>query len=138
MPPSITERPCFNSSVHEVGTARPVRAFHVMPGAPGPEGELHSHDYRVEVVVQRPELDDRAMVCDLDVLDAALSETIAQVEGQDLEQIRPPDAEAVTVEVFARWVHASLADAVREAGGAVLGVRVWESADAFGGYRAPV
>ena len=78
------------------------------------------------------------MVCDLDVLNAALTETIAQIDGQDLEQIRPPSAEAVTVEVFARWVHASLADAVREAGGTVLAVRVWESADAFGGYRAPV
>jgi 6-pyruvoyltetrahydropterin/6-carboxytetrahydropterin synthase len=128
----------MNSGVHEVGTMRPVRAFHIMPGVPGPEGELHAHDYRVEVVVERPKLDDRAMVCDLDVLNAALTETIAQIDGQDLEQIRPPSAEAVTVEVLARWVHASLAEAVREAGGTVLAVRVWESADAFGGYRASV
>jgi 6-pyruvoyltetrahydropterin/6-carboxytetrahydropterin synthase len=117
---------------------RPVRAFHIMPGVSGPEGELHSHDYRVEVVVERAELDNRAMVCDLDVLNAALTETITQIDGQDLEQIRPPSAEAVTVEVFARWVHASLAAAVREAGGTALAVRVWESADAFGGYRSPV
>ena len=41
-----------------------------MPGVEGPEGELHEHDYRLEVVVEREKLDDRGMVCDLDVLDA--------------------------------------------------------------------
>jgi hypothetical protein len=71
-PPCATAR-AMNSAVHEVGTIRPVRAFHVMPGVPGPEGKLHAHDYRVEVVVERPKLDNRAMVCDLDVLNAALT-----------------------------------------------------------------
>jgi 6-pyruvoyl-tetrahydropterin synthase len=48
------------NSVHEVGTARRVRAFHIMPGLSSPEGELHAHDYRVEVIVERRELDERA------------------------------------------------------------------------------
>jgi hypothetical protein len=52
--------------------------------------------------------------------------------------IRPESAEAVTVEVFARWVHDQLSEAIRDAGGEVLGVRVWESPQSFGGYRAPV
>ena len=79
-----------------------------MPGMPGPEGTRHAHDYRIEVVVRRRELDDRGMVCDLDVLDAALREVGARLDGQDLELIRPEDADAVTVEVFARWVHQTL------------------------------
>ena len=29
----------------------------------------------------------------------------ARIEGKDLEEIRPPQAEAVTVEVLARWAH---------------------------------
>jgi hypothetical protein len=33
----------------------------MMPGIEGPEGELHSHDYRLEVVVRDTELDDRGM-----------------------------------------------------------------------------
>ena len=28
-----------------------MRALHVMPDVEGPEGELHTHDYRIEVVV---------------------------------------------------------------------------------------
>jgi 6-pyruvoyltetrahydropterin/6-carboxytetrahydropterin synthase len=103
---------------------------------PGPEGQLHDHDYRIEVVVDREQLDPRGMVCDLDVLEAALTELTSRVDGRNLEEIRPAEAEAVTVEVFARWVHDSLSPTVLTAGGETLAVRVWETADAFGGYRA--
>jgi 6-pyruvoyltetrahydropterin/6-carboxytetrahydropterin synthase len=124
---------------YEVGLSREVRAFHVMPGMPGPEGERHHHDYRIEVVVERRELDEQAMVCDLDLLEAALGDLTARIEGKDLEDaIQPPDAEAITVEVFARWAHQTLADVVRRAGGETLALRVWESPTAFGGYRAVV
>jgi 6-pyruvoyltetrahydropterin/6-carboxytetrahydropterin synthase len=124
--------------MYEVGTAIEVRALHVMPGVEGPEGELHAHDYRLEVVVGRADLGDRGMVCDLDVLDAALQDVADRLRDADLEVIRPADAEAVTVEVFARWLHAELAGPVKAGGGEDLAVRVWESPTAFGGFRAPV
>ena len=120
----------------EVGLSRNVRAFHIMPGLPGPEGELHDHDYRIEIVVDREQLDERGMVCDLDVLEAALTELTGRIEDRNLEEIRPAEAEAVTVEVFARWVHDTLAPIVAAEGGEMLAVRVWESPVAFGGYRA--
>jgi 6-pyruvoyltetrahydropterin/6-carboxytetrahydropterin synthase len=107
-----------------------------MPGLPGPEGQLHDHDYRIDIVVDREQLDGRGMVCDLDVLEAALAGLTSRVEGRNLEEIRPAGAEAVTVEVFARWVHDSLAPVVSGAGGETLAVRVWETPVAFGGYRA--
>src|ERR1700752_2522383 len=120
----------------EVGLSRSVRASHIMPGMPGPEGQLHEHDYRLEVVVDRGQLDDRGMVCDLDVLEAALTELTGRVEGRNLEEIRPAGAEAVTGEVFARWVHDTLSPAVAAAGGERMAVRVWETPVAFGGYHA--
>jgi 6-pyruvoyltetrahydropterin/6-carboxytetrahydropterin synthase len=124
--------------MYQVGTATEVRAYHVMPDVEGPEGELHAHDYRLEVVVERDRLDRRGMVCDLDLLDAALAQTAERVRDADLEAIRPPEAEAVTVEIFARWAHGAMAEGVRMAGGEILTVRVWESPVAYGGYRAPV
>jgi 6-pyruvoyltetrahydropterin/6-carboxytetrahydropterin synthase len=122
--------------VYETGTALQVRAFHVMPGMPPPEGERHSHDYRLDVVVRRDDLDERGMVVDLDLLDQALRDAAAQVDGADLETIRPADVEAVTVEVFARWLHGQLAAALGRQSGATLAVRVWESPSAFGGYTS--
>lgn len=122
----------------EVGTSAGLRALHRIPWLPPPEGDLHAHDYRVEVVVERETLDGRGMVCDLDVVEDALREAVAELQGKDLDSIRPPETEAVTVEILARWFHARLGDAIRAAGGEELAVRVWESPTAFGGYRARV
>lgn len=121
--------------MYETGTALHVRSFHVMPGMPPPEGERHAHDYRLDVVVRRDELDERGMVVDLDVLDEALRSAAAQVDGADLEQVLP-DAEAVTVELFAGWLHGQLAASLGPLPAVVLAVRVWESPVAFGGYTA--
>jgi 6-pyruvoyltetrahydropterin/6-carboxytetrahydropterin synthase len=122
--------------VYETGTALQVRAFHVMPGMPPPEGERHSHDYRLDVVVRRDDLDERGMVVDLDLLEGALRATAAQVAGANLEDV--VDADAVTVEVFAWWLHRELAGALGRLPDVTLAVRVWESATAFGGYTAPL
>ncbi|WP_448612605.1 6-pyruvoyl trahydropterin synthase family protein [Modestobacter sp. URMC 112] len=118
--------------MYEAGTALQVRAVHVMPGMPPPEGERHSHDYRLEVVVGRDELDERGMVVDLDLLDQALRGAAAQIDGVDLEEV--VDAEAVTVEVFARWLHDEVSGVLGRPPGVTLAVRVWESSLAFGGY----
>ena len=123
--------------MYETGTALQVTAFHVMPGMLPPEGERHSHDYRFDVVVRRDDLDERGMVVDLDVLDSALSTAARRVDGADLDEVIP-DVDAVTVEVFARWLHDQLAATVGSLPGATLAVRVWENESAFGGYTAPL
>jgi 6-pyruvoyl-tetrahydropterin synthase len=122
--------------VYETGTATQVMAFHVMPGLPPPEGERHSHDYRFDVVARRDDLDERGMVVDLDLLEQALRDAADRVAGRDLETVVP--VEAVTVEVFARWLHGELATALGRLPGTTLAVRVWENAVAFGGYTAPL
>jgi 6-pyruvoyltetrahydropterin/6-carboxytetrahydropterin synthase len=122
----------------EVGASRPLRALHRLPWGTEAEREPHEHDYRIEVVVERDGLDDRGVVCDLDVLRAGLDDVLGRLEGSDLDEIRPPDAAGVTVELLAHWLHDSLAEVVRSAGGDMLAVRVWEAPDAFGGYRAAV
>jgi 6-pyruvoyltetrahydropterin/6-carboxytetrahydropterin synthase len=120
---------------YEVGAATPLRAMHVMP-VEGPEGELHAHDYRVEVVARRAELDERGMVVDLDVLRATMGSILEPLRGTDLGSIAPAATEGVTVEVFARWIHDGLADTLAGEGAESLRVRVWESETEFAGYAA--
>jgi 6-pyruvoyl-tetrahydropterin synthase len=122
---------------YEVGSSITVTALHQLP-VEGPEGELHPHDYRIDVVVGRHGLDEHGMVCDLDALRAALQAIAARIDGKDLEEIRPPAAESVTVEVLARWTHESLIPTLRQAGGDMLTVRVYETDSDFGGYAGPV
>jgi 6-pyruvoyltetrahydropterin/6-carboxytetrahydropterin synthase len=121
--------------MYEVGANATVTAWHVMPGVEGPESELHSHDYRIDVVAGRGDLDDHGMVCDLDVLRSALDAAIARVRDRNLEIIQPENAEAVTVEIFARWMHDQLRSAISD-DGLSLRVRIWETPDAFGGYAS--
>jgi 6-pyruvoyltetrahydropterin/6-carboxytetrahydropterin synthase len=121
---------------YEVGTAAPLRALHRLPWMTGPEGEPHAHDYRVQLTVRRAELDERGMVCDLDILDGALGDLVRRLDGQDLDAI-VDDAEAVTVEVLSRWLHERLREPVGSAGGEWLQVRVWESPEAYGAYSGP-
>ena len=120
----------------EVGLSTTFKAWHVMPGMEGPEGELHEHDYRLEVVAARRALNERGMVCDLDDLEEAMLGTVGIVENKDLEIMRPPEEEAVTVEVLARWSHAEVVSRLGTGGIEMLSVRVWESPVAFGGYSA--
>jgi 6-pyruvoyl-tetrahydropterin synthase len=122
---------------YQVGSSITVRALHQMP-VEGPEGQLHAHDYRLDVEVGREALDARGMVCDLDVLRAALQELAGRIENKDLEEIRPRWAEAVTVEVLAWWAHGRLAPSIRGAGAETLTVRVWETPVDFAAYAGPV
>jgi 6-pyruvoyltetrahydropterin/6-carboxytetrahydropterin synthase len=122
----------------EVGASRPLRALHRLPWGSEAERDPHEHDYRVEVVVESTGLDERGVVCDLDVLQAALGDVLGRLEGRDLDEIKPEDADGVTVELLARWLHGELREAVQRAGGESLAIRVWEAPDAFGGYRSPV
>jgi 6-pyruvoyl-tetrahydropterin synthase len=120
----------------EVGASTSFRAFHAMPDRPPPEGERHPHDYRVEVVAERERLDERGMVCDLDVVTSSLADVADLVRERDLSETC--GTEAVTVEVLAAWIHARLARPLGDGGAELVSVRVWESADAFGGIRAHV
>lgn len=120
----------------EVGASTTFRAVHRMPDQPPPESERHPHDYRVEVRAEREHLDERGMVCDLDVVTGSLTDMADVVRDRDLSEIC--GTEAVTVEILAAWIHGRLAGPLGDDGAEVVSVRVWESADAFGGIRARV
>lgn len=122
--------------MYEIGASTSFRAFHRMPDHPPPENERHSHDYRVDVVAERERLDERGMVCDLDVVTGALRHAADRVRERDLSEVC--GREAVTVEVLAAWFHGELAKPLGGDGAEVVSVRVWESVDAFGGFRERV
>ena len=122
--------------MYETGTAVEVRALHCMPDLPPPEGELHAHDYRIEIVAHRHELDSQGMVVDLDLLNDALGQIADAVRDRILDEVI--GTAPVTVEVFASWVHGELARRLQHDADLGIRVRVFESPDQFGGYAGPV
>jgi 6-pyruvoyltetrahydropterin/6-carboxytetrahydropterin synthase len=126
------------TGVFEVGTTVEFEAFHLMPDAEGPEGSLHSHQYRVEAVAVRTSLDDRGMVVDLDVLTEAVRRVTQGLAAKDLQEVVRPSFEAgVTVEILAGWLHERLSAALTTTLSDRIAIRVWESSDSFGGYAGP-
>jgi 6-pyruvoyltetrahydropterin/6-carboxytetrahydropterin synthase len=117
-----------------VGVIGAVRASHVMPGLPLPEGALHEHDYRIEISVERMSLDEDGMVVDIDALRGALGTVTGAMRGRDLGVVLETE-DPVTVERLARWMHSALAEALGSLDGAEMTVRVWETPDAFGAFR---
>jgi 6-pyruvoyltetrahydropterin/6-carboxytetrahydropterin synthase len=85
-------------------------------------------------VLRRDDLDERGVVVDRELLSRAPADPGDQIDPAVVNKI--VDAETVTVEVFARWVHDRLPAACGELPSAAPAVRVQESPVAAGGSTA--
>jgi 6-pyruvoyltetrahydropterin/6-carboxytetrahydropterin synthase len=123
----------------EVGVARTFHALHQLEAEDPAATHEHSHDYRAEVIARGEQLDQNAMLVDIDALGAALAACLEELDAADLGTLAAFDGRATTVEKVAEhvWSH------VRELLGArpaLLGLRVnvYESADAWASVDRPV
>src|ERR671919_862130 len=71
-------------TMFEVGVARTFHALHQLEADDPAASHEHSHDYRAEVVARGEQLDQNAMLLDLDALGAALSACLAELDSSDL------------------------------------------------------
>jgi 6-pyruvoyltetrahydropterin/6-carboxytetrahydropterin synthase len=108
-------------------------ASHVLDHLPAghPCARLHGHNYRVEVVVESPCLDDRGF-CQLDYreldgFEAYLDEALDHRHLNDVLPCR------TTAENLARFLHAE----ARKASPFVVAVRVSETEKTWAEYRGP-
>jgi 6-pyruvoyltetrahydropterin/6-carboxytetrahydropterin synthase len=123
----------------EVGVARTFHALHQLEGADPSESHEHSHDYRAELVARGERLDENAMLVDLDLLGAALSECLAELDTADLGTLVAFADRNTTVETVAEHIWAHVRDRVAHASAlAGLRVTVYESADAWATVDRPV
>ena len=125
--------------MYEVGVARTFHALHQLEAEDPAATHEHSHDYRAEVVARGEHLDENAMLVDLDLLGAALTECLVELDSVDLDSLAAFAGQNTTVETVAEhiWTHVrdrlDLASAL-----AGLRVTVYESADAWASVDRPV
>lgn len=98
-----------------------------------PCARLHGHNYRVEVVAESPDLDERGFVVDYHDFDALRDFVKATLDHRHLNDVIPgqPSAERIAWWVF-EWCKANLPD---EAARALSAVRVSETARTWAEYR---
>ena len=123
----------------EVGVARTFHALHQLEAEEASASHEHSHDYRCEVVVRGAELDENAMLLDLDALGAAVTACLAELDAADLDTLPAFAGRSTTVETVAEHVWDHVRDLLAPAS-SLLGLRVtvYESADAWASVDRPL
>jgi 6-pyruvoyltetrahydropterin/6-carboxytetrahydropterin synthase len=116
----------------EVGVARTFHALHQLEAEGPASSHEHSHDYRAEVVCRGEQLDENAMLLDLDALGAALSACLAELDEADLGTLAAFEGRPTTVETVAEHIWSHVRNLLAAPSG-LLGLRVtvYESADAW-------
>ncbi len=121
--------------MYEVGVSARFEAAHSLRGDFGPATRLHGHTYRVDVSAEGPYLRDDGTLCDISRLQATVGEIAGCLHYRNLDEVDELRGLNTTAEVLARHFFDLVAAAM--AGQAVewLKVRLWESPDAYAGYR---
>jgi 6-pyruvoyltetrahydropterin/6-carboxytetrahydropterin synthase len=123
----------------EVGVARTFHALHQLEAEDLGARHEHSHDYRAEVVARGEQLDQNAMLVDIDALGAALAGCLAELDAADLGTLAAFEGQATTVETVAEHVWTHVRELLAPPPGVVgLRVTVYESADAWASVDRPV
>ncbi len=123
---------------YRVGVNRAFVARHYLVGGNfGGEGELHSHDYRIEVVVEGEALDQHGFLVDIKKLEDELGRLVDYFENRTLNDL--PEFEGVNpgCEAFARVMAESLREHFGREPVSALMVKIWENEEAWASYRLP-
>lgn len=107
-----------------VGAIYTFEAAHHLPHVPDGHKckRVHGHNYKVEVMLSSPTLDERGFVVDFAELDAAMQPLIDKLDHtllNDTEGLENP-----TAEIIALWFRDRLQDVLR---GFRPLIRVWET-----------
>ena len=123
--------------MYTVTVVRPLIAQHFLTVPnPGPEGDLHSHHFRVEVELAGEELNEYDYLVDIDEVDAALDAVERRYADETLNDLPEFDGYNPSVERFARVVHERVSDYISADNVDRLTVTMWEDDVANAAYAA--
>ncbi len=121
---------------YALGVNTDFAAKHYLVGGDfGPEGEPHSHDYRVEVVLEGDRLDEHGFLVDIVRVKAELGELVDRYRDNMLNDLPEFAGASTGCEAFSRVVAEALSERLGLAGISRLRVRIWENAEAWAETR---
>jgi 6-pyruvoyltetrahydropterin/6-carboxytetrahydropterin synthase len=119
-----------------VGVLSDFVAQHYLVGGDfGPEGSLHSHHYRVELIVSGRELDGQGFLVDIVRLREELARLVDAYRDRTLNDLPEFAGLNPGVEVVARAMAESLARALESEGLDSLTLKLWENDSAWASFR---
>ncbi|MFC7203836.1 6-pyruvoyl tetrahydropterin synthase family protein [Haloferax namakaokahaiae] len=125
--------------MYRVSVRREVIAQHYLTVPnPGPEGELHSHAFLVEVELSGSELNEFGYLVDIDDVKAALDGTLDRYRDETMNDLPEFEGKNPSVERFARFVCERFVDAATLDGTERVSVQIWEDDTASATYETTV
>lgn len=101
----------------------------------GPESQLHSHDYRIEVQLEGRTLNEQGYLIDIDVIKENLEALLAKYRDQNLNDAPEFEGLNPSVERFARIMCHELSERLRAQRLKAITVKLWEDESAWAAYR---
>ena len=120
---------------YELRVGRELIAQHFLTVPdPGPEGEVHSHRFTVELRFAGPVLNEHGYLVDIDAVRAALDRLEARYGDAVLNDLPEFEGLNPSVEQFARLIGDRVADDLDGVAATRLTVRIWEDDEAWASH----
>ena len=121
---------------YALGVNTEFTAKHYLVGGDfGPEGELHAHDYRVEIVLEGDELDEHGFLVDIVRVKAELARLSERYRGATLNELPELVDANPGCEAFSQVFAELLSDGLDTPNLSALTVKIWENPEAWAQYR---
>ena len=125
--------------MYTVSVRRPFIAQHFLTVPdPGPEGELHSHQFTAVVEFEGKSLNEYGYLVDIDAINAALDAIIDRYADTTLNDQPAFEGLNPSVEHFSRIVCEAIVDIAEPTVPDRVRVRLWEDDDAYASYEQPL
>lgn len=122
--------------MYTVGVSREFVAQHVLiVPDPGPEGEVHSHSYELDVRLRGSSLNEHGYLLDIDALFDAVEDLVDRYRDEILNDLPEFEGLNPSVEHFARIVCERLSDRLDAPHVETARVKLWEDDVAWAAYE---
>lgn len=115
-----------------------VAQHYLIGGDFGPENDLHSHHYVLELHLRGEELDRFGYLVDITEVERVLDETVAAYRDRTLNDQPPFEGLNPSIEHFCRIVWERLRAQLPLERLSGMNVQIWENEIARAGYEAPL
>jgi 6-pyruvoyltetrahydropterin/6-carboxytetrahydropterin synthase len=112
--------------MYEISVTATFAASHHIVGYDGECARDHGHNWKTEVVIGVPKLDQAGMAIDFKKVKCILDEIINPLDHRNLNDLYPFTEQNPTSENLAAWIYAELEKRL-PSGAKMLRVRVWET-----------
>jgi len=122
--------------MYTLAVKRDFVAQHFLIGGDwGPENDLHSHHYEVELRLEGQELDQHGFLVDIVDVESTLDTLVERYRDHTLNDLPEFDGLNPSIEHFSRILCATLAERIAAPNISAFTVTIWENDIAWSSYR---